>query len=134
MFGAVAAGAAAGGYATIDDAARQMARLGRNLPARSPPNQAIYDQLYREYVRLHDYFGRGENDVMKRLKRLKEEVVLTVKSYKVKSRSDANQRFTSLSAFSFAQPGEDSTYNKSTVLRRQAINALAQVQAAVRLS
>ena len=32
----------------------------------------IYDQLYAEYARLHDYFGRGENDVMKRLKRIRE--------------------------------------------------------------
>ena len=31
---------------------------------------AVYDQLYAEYVRLHDYFGRGENDVMLRLRRL----------------------------------------------------------------
>ena len=29
-----------------------------------------YDALYEEYVRLYDYFGRGENDVMKRLRRL----------------------------------------------------------------
>ena len=34
-------------------------------------NQAAYDVLYREYVRLHDYFGRGENDVMKTLKGLR---------------------------------------------------------------
>jgi len=26
-------------------------------------------------VHLHDYFGRGENDVMKRLKQLKAEVL-----------------------------------------------------------
>ena len=32
----------------------------------------IYDRLYAEYARLHDYFGRGENDVMKRLKRIRE--------------------------------------------------------------
>ena len=36
-----------------------------------PANQAAYEVLYREYVRLHDYFGRGENDVMKTLKRLR---------------------------------------------------------------
>ena len=34
-------------------------------------NVAIYDQLFDEYRRLHDYFGRGENDVMKRLKKLR---------------------------------------------------------------
>ena len=32
----------------------------------------IYDRLYAEYACLHDYFGRGENDVMKRLKRIRE--------------------------------------------------------------
>jgi L-ribulokinase len=30
----------------------------------------VYDQLYAEYLRLHDCFGRGENDAMKRLKRI----------------------------------------------------------------
>jgi L-ribulokinase len=40
-----------------------------------PENQPIYDRLYAEYVRLHDYFGRGENDVMKVLKRIKSEVI-----------------------------------------------------------
>jgi len=36
-----------------------------------PENQAVYDRLYAEYVLLHDYFGRGANDVMKRLKQIK---------------------------------------------------------------
>ena len=31
----------------------------------------MYDQLFQEYRVLHDYFGRGENDVMKRLKAIK---------------------------------------------------------------
>ncbi len=29
-----------------------------------------YEALYREYVRLHDLFGRGGDDVMRRLKRI----------------------------------------------------------------
>ena len=29
---------------------------------------AVYDGLFAEYRRLYDTFGRGENDVMKRLK------------------------------------------------------------------
>jgi L-ribulokinase len=37
----------------------------------NPENQPIYDQLFAEYLSLHDLFGRGENDVMKRLKRLR---------------------------------------------------------------
>ena len=40
------------------------------------PNAAaheIYNKLFEEYKKLHDYFGRGENDVMKRLSKLKGE-------------------------------------------------------------
>ena len=73
MFAAVAAGASAGGYDTIEDASRAMARLRDDVYEPIPANQAIYDVLFREYVRLHDYFGRGENDVMKVLKTLRAE-------------------------------------------------------------
>ena len=38
-------------------------------------NQRVYDQLYAEYSILHDYFGRGENNVMKRLKKIKAEQI-----------------------------------------------------------
>jgi L-ribulokinase len=31
---------------------------------------AVYDKLYAEYKTLHDYFGRGENGVMARLRAL----------------------------------------------------------------
>ena len=37
---------------------------------------ALYFQAEPEYRTLHDYFGRGGNDVMKRLKRLKAETRL----------------------------------------------------------
>jgi L-ribulokinase len=74
MFGAVAAGSAAGGYDSIFEAARHMARLKDLVYEPIPENQAIYDQLYAEYVTLHDYFGRGENDVMKHLKELRARV------------------------------------------------------------
>ena len=70
MFGAVAAGSAAGGYNSIYEAARMMAKLQEEAFIPIVENQTVYDQLYTEYLRLHDYFGRGENDVMKRLKRI----------------------------------------------------------------
>jgi len=73
MFGAVAAGPSAGGWATIEDASRAMARLSPRAYTPIPENQVIYDVLYAEYVRLHDYFGRGGNDVMKTLRRLRAE-------------------------------------------------------------
>ena len=74
MHGAVAAGAAAGGYNAIQEASRHMARLREEHYEPNPEHHAIYDQLYAEYVILHDYFGRGENDVMKRLKALRTDI------------------------------------------------------------
>ena len=71
MFGAVAAGAAAGGHATIEAASAAMARLQDRVYEPDAGNHAVYDRLHREYVRLHDYFGRGENDVMKVLRALR---------------------------------------------------------------
>jgi L-ribulokinase len=75
MHGAVAAGAPAGGYDSIVDAAEKMARLRSDSYHPDPENKAVYDRLYAEYVTLHDYFGRGQNDVMKRLKALKADVL-----------------------------------------------------------
>jgi L-ribulokinase len=75
MFGAVAAGQAAGGYDTIFEAARHMARLKEEAYTPIPEHQAVYDELYAEYVRLHDYFGRGGNNVMKTLKKIKAKAI-----------------------------------------------------------
>ena len=47
----------------------------RSLHARSRPTTTVYDQLYAEYVTLHDYFGRGANDVMKRLKEMRARIL-----------------------------------------------------------
>ena len=74
MFGAVAAGRAAGGYDSIFEAAKEMARLKDEVYTPIAEHKAVYDQIYAEYERLHDYFGRGENDAMKRLKALKARV------------------------------------------------------------
>ncbi|TWT01476.1 ribulokinase [Planomicrobium sp. CPCC 101079] len=71
MFGAVAAGSANGGFDSILDATRKMARVKDEVIRPIPENAAIYDKLYAEYTKLHDYFGRGENDVMKRLRAIR---------------------------------------------------------------
>ena len=73
MFGAVAAGDSAGGYSSIFDAAQCMAQLKKESFKPIPAHRQVYDQLYPEYVRLYDYFGRGENNVMKTLKQIKAE-------------------------------------------------------------
>ena len=75
MFAAVAAGEEAGGYDTIFEAAENMARLQEVVYKPNPAHKAVYDQLYAEYLTLHDHFGRGANDVMKRLKALKQQVL-----------------------------------------------------------
>jgi len=72
MFGAVAAGAAQGGYDNIVDAAKRMARVREETFKPIPDNVAVYEKLYQEYNALHDYFGRGANDVMKRLKAIRD--------------------------------------------------------------
>lgn len=74
MHGAVAAGAAAGGYDSIIEAAVNMARLRDESYQPKAESKAIYDKLFAEYVTLHDYFGRSENDVMKRLKAVKKAI------------------------------------------------------------
>lgn len=74
MFGAVAAGAKAGGFDTIQDAAAVMAKVKPVTYKPIAANMAVYEKLYAEYKILHDYFGRGANDAMKRLKEIKKEV------------------------------------------------------------
>jgi L-ribulokinase len=48
-----------------------MARLQDVVYRPIPENQRAYDLLHAEYMTLYNYFGRGENDVMKRLKAIK---------------------------------------------------------------
>ena len=71
---AMHAAVAAGVYPNIQAAAEKMASPTDKVVSPIAENTAIYDQLYAEYVTLHDYFGRGENDVMKRLKKLRNQV------------------------------------------------------------
>ncbi|HIT09434.1 MAG TPA: ribulokinase [Candidatus Merdivicinus faecavium] len=71
LFGAVAAGKEAGGFDSIFEAARAVDTSRDIIYRPIPENAAVYDKLYAEYKTLHDYFGRGENDVMKRLKAIK---------------------------------------------------------------
>lgn len=71
MFGALAAGESVGGYASIFDAAKHMAHVKENPVRPNPEHHNLYERIYAEYEKLHDYFGRGENDVMKKLKEIK---------------------------------------------------------------
>lgn len=71
MFGAVAAGEEKGGFADIFAAARKLGKIKDTVYIPNKESSAVYDKLFEEYRILHDYFGRGENNVMKRLKNIK---------------------------------------------------------------
>ena len=72
---AMHAAVAAGIYPDIQAAAEKMGKLKDEVVTPIAENQAMYDKLYSEYKTLYDYFGRGTNDVMKRLKAIKHEAL-----------------------------------------------------------
>ena len=71
---AIHAAVAAGIYQDVNAAADKMGRVSKALYTPNPEKSDRYDALYAEYLTLHDYFGRGANDAMKRLKKIKREV------------------------------------------------------------
>ncbi|MEY3029078.1 MAG: L-ribulokinase [Actinomycetota bacterium] len=72
---AIHAAVAAGEFSSVAVAAEAMGRVRRAVYRPREDAALAYDRLYSEYQLLHDYFGRGTNDVMKRLKALKREVL-----------------------------------------------------------
>ncbi|MDR3553101.1 MAG: ribulokinase [Clostridia bacterium] len=74
IFGAVAAGSSRGGYDSVAEASNALGRLKDVVYRPIPENAATYDRLFSEYRLLHDYFGRGGSDMMKRLKEIRRSV------------------------------------------------------------
>ena len=68
---AIHAAVAAGAYSDVLAAGRAMGKVDRAVYTPNSDAADAYDLLYAEYATLHDYFGRGGNDVMHRLKALK---------------------------------------------------------------
>ncbi|MCU1549815.1 MAG: araB [Glaciihabitans sp.] len=68
---AIHAAVAAGAYADIREAAAAMGKLDPDVYLPNAEAADAYDALYAEYSELHDYFGRGANAVMHRLKGIK---------------------------------------------------------------
>jgi L-ribulokinase len=69
---AIHAAVAAGAYPNVPVASSAMGRVNRDLYRPDAARADVYDQLYAEYVRLHDYFGRGANEVMYRLRAIRD--------------------------------------------------------------
>jgi L-ribulokinase len=67
---AMHAAVAAGFYADIYAASGAMGKVRPDVYVPDPDAAQTYDVLYAEYCLLHDYFGRGHNDVLHRLRAL----------------------------------------------------------------
>ncbi len=72
---AIHAAVAAGAYPDVRAAGAAMGKLDRDVYTPNEESAAAYDRLYAEYRELHDYFGRGGNDVMHRLRALRREAL-----------------------------------------------------------
>ena len=70
---AIHAAVAAGAYSDVQAAGAAMGGRGEITYQPDPAAADVYDRLYAEYEQLHDYFGRGGNDVMHRLHALRRE-------------------------------------------------------------
>ncbi|MBQ8850488.1 MAG: ribulokinase [Clostridia bacterium] len=67
---AIYAAVAAGIYKDVIEASDALGVRSGRLYEPIPENTEAYGRLYAEYLKLHDYFGRGGNDVLKRLKNI----------------------------------------------------------------
>jgi L-ribulokinase len=72
---AIHAAVAAGAYPDVPAAAAVMGRCSRDVYRPDAARADVYDRLFAEYVRLHDYFGRGGNEVMYRLRDIRDHVL-----------------------------------------------------------
>lgn len=68
ILGAVAAGSDGGGYDDLPLAVSRMGGVKDRAYEPDPSAHDRYSRIYAEWVRLHDYFGRGENNVLKKLR------------------------------------------------------------------
>jgi L-ribulokinase len=77
---AIHAAGAAGAYPDVRAAAAAMGHSERGAYQPDEGRALVYDRLYAEYRTLHDYFGRGGNDVMHRLAALRREAYASTTS------------------------------------------------------
>lgn len=70
IFAACAAGSSMGGYNSVYEAILKMSAPSGAIISPNMQNIDVYDQLYSEYKKLYNYFGR-ENAVMKKVMHIK---------------------------------------------------------------
>lgn len=79
---AVFAAVAAGLYPDVKAASAAMGAKEDGVYQVDEERAVQYDALYAEYARLHDYFGRGGNQVMRRLKEIRRQARLRAREVK----------------------------------------------------
>ncbi|MEI7030654.1 ribulokinase [Streptomyces pratensis] len=72
---ALHAAVAAGAHLDVRAAATAMGSVDRAVYRPRPAEADAYDRLFAEYVALHDHFGRGGNDVMRRLRAMRRSAI-----------------------------------------------------------
>ena len=72
---AIHAAVAAGAYPDVRAAAAAMGRVEAAVYQPDPGRADAYDALYAEYLRLHDAFGVGEDLMLHRLRRIRNEAM-----------------------------------------------------------
>ena len=79
MFGAVAAGKGISGFSKVEDAQKAMSGLKDKKYVPQKKAHAVYNQLYKLYLELHDSFGGNRKGnlkhIMKELLKIKNEVI-----------------------------------------------------------
>ncbi len=71
ILGIAAASEMVTGYKDANEIAAKLGKVQEKVYLPSADQAAVYDALYKDYLTLHEYFGKGGNDVMKRLNALR---------------------------------------------------------------
>ncbi len=72
ILGIAAADEAVTGYKSANEAAEKLGKIEKEIYQPIPEHVSVYNELYAEYKTLHEYFGKGGNDVMKRLNAIRD--------------------------------------------------------------
>ena len=75
IMGALAAGSENGGFDNLEEAVSHMSKLSNEYYEPDLENHDIYDRCFAEYEKLHDYFGKGRNNVMHTLRKMNKELI-----------------------------------------------------------
>lgn len=72
ILGVAAADKIVTGYENANEIAQKLGKTRNDIYAPILENAVVYDEMYKEYKILHEYFGKGANDVMKRLNKMRD--------------------------------------------------------------